>query len=303
MPLELLKFTPQLRYFKNLWASLGTFLSQLTGLFKSIKIIDIVDILFVALVLYTVIRIIRDTRAMQLVKGIVFLIGMYFVVSFLRMRASSFIFKEIFSNILIIIVVLFGPEIRTVLEQMGKGAARSGLRTVLASGVSIDQRMTIDSVCKACTNMSSDKTGALIVFEKDTMLGDIISSGTVLKAEPTRELIENVFFPKSPLHDGAMIIRGSQIHAAGCILPLTRDNVSSSLGTRHRAAIGVSQESDALVVVVSEETGHISIAQNGTLKRNISSGELRDILEQQFLPSNNKSDDKFLRRLFKRRNK
>ena len=303
MPLELLKFTPQLRYFKNLWASLGTFLSQLTGLFKSIKIIDIVDILFVALVLYTVIRIIRDTRAMQLVKGIVFLIGMYFVVSFLRMRASSFIFKEIFSNILIIIVVLFGPEIRTVLEQMGKGAARSGLRTVLASGVSIDQRMTIDSVCKACTNMSSDKTGALIVFEKDTMLGDIISSGTVLKAEPTRELIENVFFPKSPLHDGAMIIRGSQIHAAGCILPLTRDNVSSSLGTRHRAAIGVSQESDALVVVVSEETGHISIAQNGTLKRNISSGELRDILEQQFLPSNNQSDDKFLRRLFKRRNK
>ena len=303
MPLELLKFTPQLRYFKNLWASLGTFLSQLTGLFKSIKIIDVVDILFVALVLYTVIRIIRDTRAMQLVKGIVFLIGMYFVVSFLRMRASSFIFKEIFSNILIIIVVLFGPEIRTVLEQMGKGAARSGLRTVLASGVSIDQRMTIDSVCKACTNMSSDKTGALIVFEKDTMLGDIISSGTVLKAEPTRELIENVFFPKSPLHDGAMIIRGSQIHAAGCILPLTRDNVSSSLGTRHRAAIGVSQESDALVVVVSEETGHISIAQNGTLKRNISSGELRDILEQQFLPSNNKSDDKFLRRLFKRRNK
>lgn len=303
MPLELLKYTPQLRYFKNLWASLGTFLSQLTGLFKSIKIIDVVDILFVALVLYTVIRIIRDTRAMQLVKGIVFLIGMYFVVSFLRMRASSFIFKEIFSNILIIIVVLFGPEIRTVLEQMGKGAATSGLRTVLASGVSIDQRMTIDSVCKACTNMSSDKTGALIVFEKDTMLGDIISSGTVLKAEPTRELIENVFFPKSPLHDGAMIIRGSQIHAAGCILPLTRDNVSSSLGTRHRAAIGVSQESDALVVVVSEETGHISIAQNGTLKRNISSGELRDILEQQFLPSNNKSDDKFLRRLFKRRNK
>ncbi|MBE6816100.1 MAG: TIGR00159 family protein, partial [Ruminococcaceae bacterium] len=121
-----------------------------------------------------------------------------------------------------------------------------------------------------------------------------------LEAKPTKELIENIFFPKSPLHDGAMIIRGSQIYAAGCILPLTRDNISSSLGTRHRAAIGVTQESDALVVVVSEETGAISVANGGTLTRDISTGELRDILEQQFIPSENDADDKILKKIVRR---
>ena len=132
------------------------------------------------------------------------------------------------------------------------------------------------------------------------MLGDIISTGTTLNADPTKELIENVFFPKSPLHDGAMIIRGAKIYAAGCILPLTRDNISSDLGTRHRAALGVSQESDAIVVVVSEETGAISVARGGNLQRDISSGVLRDILESQFIPSDSASDDKILRKLIRR---
>ena len=304
MPLyNLIEFTFQFRYAKKLGNTVIDYVNQIKGLFNSFRIIDFIDILFVAVVLYAIIRIIRETRAMQLVKGIVFLVAMYFVVSFLGMSASSYIFKVIFSNILIIIVILFGNEIRNILEQMGNGAAKTGIKSILHSGMTLEIgeiKKAIEAVCKACNNMSDDQVGALIVFENETMLGDIISSGTVLDAKATPELIENVFFPKSPLHDGAMIVRGSQIYAAGCILPLTRDNVSSNLGTRHRAAIGVTQESDAIVVIVSEETGSISIAENGTLKRDISTGELRDILEQHFIPESGKSDDKILRKLLRR---
>jgi diadenylate cyclase len=303
MPFNLLEITFQFRYIKNLWSSIVDYFNQIKGLFGTFGFIDFIDILFVAIVLYVIIRIIRETRAMQLVKGIVFFVLLYVVINFLGMSASSYIFKEIFSNVLIILIILFGPEIRNILEQMGKGAARNSLKTILHSGVAIEVagiKKAIDAVCKSCTDMSDDKIGALIVFENDTLLGDVISSGTIIDAAPSKELIENIFFPKSPLHDGAMIIRGSQVYAAGCILPLTRDNVSSSLGTRHRAAIGITQESDAIVVVVSEETGAISIADNGTLNRDISTGELRDILERQFIPSGSKSDEKILSKLVRR---
>ncbi|MBR1530618.1 MAG: diadenylate cyclase CdaA [Eubacterium sp.] len=299
MPLYLLK-TP-LEIFYELASTLKDYLKQVVDLLRDIGIVDIIDILFVAFVIYTVIRIIRDTRAFQLLKGIIFLLVLYAIVSVLGMEASSYIFKEIFKNILIILIILFGPEIRNVLEQMGKGAYRRGFKSLFGNGVNdVDMKKTIDAVCKACTAMSDDKVGALIVFENETMLGEVIASGSIINASPSSILIENIFFPKSPLHDGAMIIRGSQVYAAGCILPLTRDNVSSSLGTRHRAAIGMSQESDAVIVVVSEETGQISVAQNGSLERDISSGQLRDILEQEFMPTDNKSDDRFLKRLIRR---
>jgi diadenylate cyclase len=300
MPFDLqLKF----RYIKNLGNSIVDFFNQVKGLFGTFGIIDLVDILFVAIVLYIVIRIMRETRAMQLIKGLVFLIFLYFIVTFLGMGASSYIFKSIFSNILIIIFVLFGPEIRNILEQMGKGATRNSIRTIIHSGVAVEvaqMQKAIDATCKACTDMADDKCGALIVFENETLLGDIISSGTLLDAKPSRELIENVFYPKSPLHDGAMIIRDGKVYAAGCILPLTKDNVSSALGTRHRAAIGISQQSDAIVFVVSEETGYISVAMNGNLKRNISSGDMRDILTQQFIPSGSSRDDKIITKLVRR---
>jgi diadenylate cyclase len=291
------------RYIKNLGNSIVDFFNQVKGLFGTFGIIDFVDILFVAIVLYIVIRIIRETRTMQLIKGLVFLFALYFVVNFLGMGASSYIFKTIFSNILIIIVVLFGPEIRNILELMGKGATRNSLSAIIHSGVAVEvaeMQKAIDATCKACTDMADDKCGALIVFENDTMLGDIIASGTLLDAKPSKELIENVFYPKSPLHDGAMIIRNAQVYAAGCILPLTKDNVSSSLGTRHRAAIGITQQSDAVVFVVSEETGQISVAMNGNLKRDISSGVMRDILTEQFIPSGTSSDDKIINKLVRR---
>ena len=302
MPFDLaLRF----RYIKNLGNSIVDFFSQVKGLFGTFGFIDVIDILFVAVVIYMVIRIIRDTRAMQLIKGLLFLLALYILVNFLGMSASTYIMKGIFANILIIVVILFGPEIRNILEEMGKGAARSNLVAILESGVAVEvneMKKTIDATCKACADMSDTKTGALIVFERETMLGDIISSGTLLQATATKELIENIFFPKSPLHDGAMIIRSYKIHAAGCILPLTSNkNISSALGTRHRAAIGVSQQSDAIVVVVSEETGSISVAISGKIQTGISTGELRDILTKTFIvePSsaNESAVQKFVRRM------
>lgn len=301
---DLFTLALQFRYFHNLGKSIVDYFNQVRGLFGSLRIVDVVDIVFVAVVLYIIIRIIRETRAMQLIKGLFLFAILYFIVSFLGMSASSYFLKQIFSNVILIIVVLFGPEIRSILEQLGKGAARVGFMQFLKSGNSIElseQTKAIDAICKACSDMSDSKTGALIVCERETMLGDIIQSGTRLDALASRELIGNVFFPKSPLHDGAMIVRKGIISAAGCILPISRDNdISSELGTRHRAAIGLSQQCDAVIVVVSEETGYISVATGGTLMREISSGELRDILTKALLPSDSSMDKTKIKKLVRR---
>lgn len=298
MPLILLAF--QFRYVKNLWNSLIDYFNQIKGLFGTFNFIDAVDILFVAIVLYIVIRMLRETRALQLIKGLIFVAILYFLVTFLGMSASSYILRAIFSNIIIIIVILFGPEIRNILEHMGFGAARNSLREILGLGISRDINdinIVVDSVCKACSDMSDSCTGALIVFERTTNLVDIIHSGTLINAKASKEIIENIFFPKSPLHDGAMVIKDNLICAAGCILPLTSgSDISSSFGTRHRAAIGLSEQSDALVIVVSEETGNISLAKNGQLKHDITNGELRDMLLSELLPSLSSSKEGFFKR-------
>lgn len=304
MPFLDLAIQFKFRYFKNLGNSIVDFFSQIKGLFRTFGIIDIVDILFVAVVIYLVVRVIRETRAMQLIKGFLLLVVVYLVVTFLGMGASSYIMRMIFNNILIILVILFGPEIRKILEQMGKGKTTNFVKGLFNSGVAIDvaaMKKTIDATCKACAEMSDAKIGALIVFENDTLLGDIIASGTVVDGTPSKELIGNIFYPKSPLHDGAMVVRGNSIYAAGCILPLTKNNdISSALGTRHRAALGLSEQSDAIVFVVSEETGDISCAINGTLRRKISTGDMRDILTEQYIPDSISSDDKLISKLTRR---
>ena len=298
MPLNYINFINlafQFRYFKNLWNSIVNTTNQVKGLFGTFGVIDVVDILFVTVVIYMVLRIVRETRAMQLIKGLVFVAIIYFVVNFLGMVASSYLLKIIFTNIIIIVVVLFGPEIRNILEQMGIGAARNSIRSIVRSGVALDVAEMNKTI-----EMSDDKVGALIVFENETMLGDIVKTGTVIDAAPSKEIIENIFYPKSPLHDGAMIIRGSSIYAAGCILPLTKENVASELGTRHRAAIGLSQQSDAIIFVVSEETGSISVVINGNITRDVSSGDIRDILSEQFIPNGTSGDEKIISKLVRR---
>jgi diadenylate cyclase len=240
---------------------------------------------------------------MQLIKGILFFAVLYGIVNLLGMEASSYIFKTIYSNILIIVVILFGPEIRNILEQVGHGTATKNLKTIIHSGVAVEVAEigdAIEAVCKACSDMSDKKIGALICFENETLLGDVIATGTDVQAKVTRELVENIFFPKSPLHDGAMVIRGGKIYSAGCILPLTKKTISSSLGTRHRAGIGITEQSDAIVVIVSEETGAISVAKGGVLNSGISDGDLRDILMTEFVLSGTSSDDKIINKLVRR---
>lgn len=281
-------------------------LNKILSVFSTFSISDFLDIVVVAIVIYICIRIIRESRALQLVKGLIYLAVVYGIVNLLNMEASSFIFKSIFSNILIILVILFAPEMRKILEQVGHGATAKSLKTIIHPGVAIEIAEisdAIESVCKACSDMSDQKIGALICFENNTLLGDVIATGTEIHAKVTKELVENIFFPKSPLHDGAMVIRDGKIYAAGCILPLTKKTVSTALGTRHRAGIGLTEQSDAIVVIVSEETGFISVVQNGVLQRDISDGDLRDILMTEFVPSGTSDDDKIITKLVRRKRK
>lgn len=283
--------------------SIYSYFNQVLSVFSTFGFIDLLDIIVVAVIIYVCVRIIRETRAMQLVKGIVFIVVVYALVNLLEMEASTIIFKQIFNNIILIVVVLFAPEIRNILEQIGKGTARKNFKTIVHPGVAVELSEIedcIEATTKACSNMSDTKTGALIAFENDTLLGNVIESGTIVDAKATRALIENIFYPKTPLHDGAVVIRAGKVYAAGCILPLTQKPLKSSFGTRHRAAVGLSEESDALVVVVSEETGAISVAKGGVLKSDISDGELRDILRSEFIPSGSSSDDKIITRLVRR---
>lgn len=268
---------------------------------------DVLDLLFVAFIIYAAIKLIRETKAIQLAKGFILIVLVYAVVSLLHMETSSYIFSMVFSNLLLVLVVIFSPEIRHALESVGRSSVSNFSIFSIKSGDNLKKQELINnminSVSRASAEMSDKKIGALMVFERDTLLGEIIETGTAVDAEFSPEIIGNIFFPKAPLHDGAMIIRNGRICAAGCILPLTHNNdLSSSLGTRHRAAIGMSEQSDALVVVVSEETGAISVAEKGRLKRNISDGDLREILSQNFSVKENEESG-ILNKLFRGRGK
>lgn len=289
-----------------MWNNISGFFNKVLSVFSTFRFVDFLDIVVVAVIIYLCVRIIRETRAMQLAKGIVFIALVYFVVNLLNMEAATVIFKTIFNNIILIVVILFAPEIRNILEQIGKGTARKNFKTIVHPGVAVELagiQDCIESTIQACSDLSDTRTGALIVFENETLLGNVIDSGTLLNAKPSKALIKNVFYPKTPLHDGAMVIRNGKILAAGCILPLTKKQLNTRFGTRHRAAVGLTEESDAIVVVVSEETGSISVARNGVLTSDISDGELRDILMSTFIPSGSSSDDKIITRLVRRMKK
>ncbi len=277
----------------------------LTDFFEKIKrallsfdgIIDLFDVFLVALVIYGVIALIRGTRAFQLAKGVFVLAVIYFIVSVLDMRASEFILTFIFSNLFMILVVIFAPEIRHALETMGRSSIT--ISNILNFKNRDDSELqeiiknSINNVCRSCADMSDKNIGALIVFEKDTLLGEIAKTGTTIDATVTTEIINNIFFPKAPMHDGATIIKDGRVVAAGCFLPLsTNTQLSRELGTRHRAAVGMSEVSDAIIVVVSEETGAISIAERGVLKRNVSDGDLREVLMENFIKDDDKEQSK-----------
>lgn len=256
---------------------------------------DLFDILLVTIVIYEVIKIIRGTRTFQLVKGVVFLAIAYFIVKVVNMEASEYLLSILFENALIILVVLFSPELRKILERMGRQSISGFSFFGFKNGVDYEKTIsdTVNEFCKSTADMSESKTGALVVFEKNTSLQEIAETGTVLDAKASQELFNSLFFKNSALHDGAVIVREGKIYAAGCILPLTQNSsLASELGTRHRAAIGMSEAGDAVVVVVSEETGQVSVAKNGELTRDVASGTLREILLSELVPSDSDSSKK-----------
>lgn len=268
------------------------------AIFSFDSISDFLDIILVAFVIFSIISLIKESRAIQLAKGLIILVCIYAIVSVIEMEVSKFILNFIFNNLFIIIVIIFAPELRHILERVGKSSVSKinifNLKNKLDFEKQEDTINSINDVCKACVDMSDKKIGALIVFERESLLGEITKTGTSLDAKVTTDLIKNIFFPKAPMHDGAIVIKDGRVSAAGCILPLTsKDDLSSELGTRHRAAIGMSETSDAIVAVVSEETGAISIAENGNLMRDVSDGVLREVLMTNFVKNNNKDDNKF----------
>ena len=257
-------------------------------LINNFRFADAIDIVLVTFIIYNAVKLVRETRAGQLVRGILVLMVVWGLSYWLQLYLMQTILGYLFQFAFIALLIVFQPEIRRALEQIGRSGI--GGRKTWLFGLSFpsggaeeklqQSRRAVNAVVDAAALMSRQKTGALIVFEMKTKLGDIIDTGTVVNAVPSVQIICNIFFNKAPLHDGAMIIRDGMVYAAGCILPLTKsDSVSAELGTRHRAAIGMSENSDAVVVVVSEETGQISVVINGTLQRNYTRETLNSELE------------------------
>ena len=254
--------------------------NQIVYAVSNLRILDILDILVIAFIIYKAIGFLRTSRAGQLFKGILILLAVYVISIWWDLVTLKWLLSKVVDAAIIAAVVIFQPELRRILEKVGRTKFGRGQ---LFDGSASDIEKNIEDVSKAVGMMQEKRIGALIVFERTTQLGDIINTGTTLDAESSVSMINNVFFPKSPLHDGAVIIREGRIYAAGCILPLTqREDLSSQLGTRHRAAIGMTENSDAVVLVVSEETGTISLVQNGQITRNYSAvsaaAELQSLL-------------------------
>ena len=284
-----------------MFENFSEFFEQIQRAILSFRFGDLLDVVLVAFVIYSAIKLIRDTRAIQLAKGVVLLVLAYFLVSLFNMETSKYILSLVFGNLLTILVIIFSPEIRHALESVGRSSVSNinilNFKNRDETEEQENIKNSINAVCKACGEMSDKKIGSLIVFEKETKLGEISKTGTMVDAIVTSEMIGNIFFPKAPMHDGAVIIKEGRVVAAGCILPLTGNKeISSDLGTRHRAAIGMSENSDAVVVVVSEETGAISIARRGRLNRGISDGDLREILSKELLKNNTRENRRIIRK-------
>lgn len=250
--------------------------------FRTMTPIDVVDILVVAYIIYRVMKLLKDTSAARLAKGILILVLIMLFASFLHLTMISWLLRNALSVGVFAVVVIFQPELRRLLERMGSKTFPSfGSKPLETLGMD----NVISQTIAACTQLSSTKTGALIVFERGVTLDEQMRSGTTVNSDVTAELLKNIFYPKAPLHDGAVVIRDGRIAAAGCVLPLTSNtNLSPDLGTRHRAGIGMSEHSDAVVVIVSEETGGISIAVDGMLKRRLSEETFEAILRSELLP-------------------
>ncbi len=262
------------QFFENI----GQQFVNLWSIMKPHLIIDIIDIGIVAIIIYYAYKFIKTRRAAKLAIGVLILLVVFIISDVINMYALNFLLSNIFQIGLIALIILFQPELRAALEKMGAQPLK-GFKNISDPKNTAETTAMISNVCEAVMDMSATKTGALIVIERLTKLGDVVKTGTVITADPNSSLIKNIFFNKAPLHDGAMIISENKIIAAGCFLPLSqKTDILRDLGTRHRAAIGMSENSDAIVIVVSEETGTVSIALDGELKRDFDYTSLKNQL-------------------------
>ena len=253
-----------------------------------LRVRDLLDMAIVGFVFYKILTLMKSTRAASLLKGVLVFLAALMLSYILQMRSITFIMRSLVSWGVLALVILFQPEIRRILEEVGSRRFIAFFSRTEA-GTAVEQ--AIDQTVLACTEMSQSRTGALIVFERENLLDDMVRSGTVLDAAVSSELLKNIFFVKAPMHDGAVIVRNGRVLGAGCMLPLSKNvNLSRDLGMRHRAGIGMSENSDAVVVIVSEETGSISVAIGGMLKRHLKPETLANILRNELLPQEAEGD-------------
>lgn len=265
-------------------------IQYIIGYLKLLKVTDLIDIIIVAIIIYYLIKLLRETRAAQLVKGLALLLAIFVASDWLHLNTLHYILSGTMQIGVFALVVIFQPELRNMLERIGRLKVGSFLDFTNDTGTE-ETEMMLESVVKAACDMSQTYTGALIVIERSVKLNDYIRTGTKIDASVSSRLLENIFVPNTPLHDGAVIISNNRAAAASCLLPLTNNlNLSQDLGTRHRAAIGLSECTDAVVIVVSEETGKISIALNGTLTRNLSEITLTTALKNTVIRPKQESD-------------
>lgn len=264
-------------------------ITYMTRFLQLIKISDIVDILIIILLVYQLLKMMRETRAVQLVKGLAIIFLTLPISAWLHLTAVNYILRNTVQLGAFAVIVIFQPELRNMLEHVGRSKVGKIFDFAAMQNDDTDENV-ISEITEATVNMAMSKTGALIVLERDTALGEYAGNGIKIDSHISCALLENIFVPNTPLHDGAVIIRNERIYSAACVLPLTNNpNLSRELGTRHRAALGMSEVSDAVIIVVSEETGKISIAINGTLTRNLDRVSLNRAIRRALTPKNEES--------------
>ena len=245
---------------------------------------DALDIVLMAFIVYELISLVMRSRVKQLMFGLLIVVMAYLFARAIGLRTISYVFSNLFQVGMIVLVIMFQPELRKALEKVGSSRIKLNLFDNSTELVN-EWQYAINAICEACEHMSANKTGALIVIERGISLYEISNSGTIIDADISANLIETIFYEGSPLHDGAITVKDGRLQAAGCVLPLTtRMDISRDMGTRHRAGIGMSENSDAIVVIVSEETGIISVAMNGTYNRRYSKMTLKSLLETELIP-------------------
>ena len=264
------------------------FMNYLLNFIQTVTVWDILDIAIIAFIIYKVLSFVRKTNSANVVKGIILLIAVMWLSSLMHLSVVSYLLGSTFEIGLLALIVLFQPEIRRLLEQFGSS---SNFRDLFGRPNKVRNiESAIAQTVLACTDMASSRTGALLVFERDINLDSYIKTGTIVDASPAAELLKNIFYDKAPLHDGAVIVRDGRVAGAACMLPLSSNtNISRDLGMRHRAGIGISERSDAVVAIVSEETGAISVAIDGMLKRGLSPDTLEKLLRNELMPAEEKT--------------